>query len=51
MNENNSNNPPIPKLNTEVKIKIMESMIQSAPNEELKQKLAKELAELKQKNN
>jgi hypothetical protein len=51
MNENSSNDPPIPKLDTELKIKIMERMIKSAPNEELKQQLAKELAELKEKNN
>ena len=51
MNENESNNPPIPKISNKDKIKMMERMIRTAPNEEIKQELLNQLAELNKKNN
>jgi hypothetical protein len=51
MNENESNNPPVPKLDTETQKKLLERMINSAPNEEIKEIMQKQLAELNKKNN
>jgi hypothetical protein len=58
MKENNSNDrinivppPTPPPLSDQEKIIMLEQMVRNAPNEEIKQKMQEQLAELNKKNN
>jgi len=58
MKENNSNDrinivppPTPPPLRDQDKIIMLEQMIRNAPNQEIKQKMQEQLAELNKKNN
>lgn len=51
MNEKEPKHSPPPPISDEQKIKMMEQMIRTAPNQQIKQKLLDQLAELNKKNN